>query len=98
MNEYMVTIQLPEQPSAEFISLIPSQREHVNELMQRGLLLSYSLSENREILWLVIFASSPESALRILKTLPLFPYMQYAITELMFHSTPILTAPQYSLN
>ena len=58
MNEYMVTIQLPEQPNAEFISLIPTQREHVNELIQRGLLLSYSLSQNREILWVVILASS----------------------------------------
>jgi muconolactone delta-isomerase len=98
MNEYMVTIQLPEQPNAEFISLIPTQREHVNELIQRGLLLSYSLSQNREILWVVIVASSPESALRILKTMPLFPHMQYAITELMFHTTPALAAPQYSLN
>jgi muconolactone delta-isomerase len=98
MNEYMVTIQLPQQPGAEFISLIPMQTEHVNELMQRGLLVSYSLSENREILWAVILASSAESALRILKTMPLFPFMQYAITELMFHTTPTLTTPHYSLN
>jgi muconolactone delta-isomerase len=98
MNEYMVTIELPEQPNAEFVSLIPRQQEHINELMERGLLLSYSLSENSRVLWTVLLASSSEAARRILKTMPLFPYMEYRITELMFHTAPVSSAPQYSLN
>ena len=67
MNEYMVTITLPLYPDEKFISLIPGHRAHVNELMQRGVILSYALSEDRRTLWIIILASEKDAVIKTLR-------------------------------
>ena len=43
----MIDITLPLEPNAEFFALIPLQRAHVDKLMERGILLAYTLSFDR---------------------------------------------------
>jgi muconolactone delta-isomerase len=47
---------------------------------------------------MTLLASSHDAAEKTLRMMPLYNYMQYHITELMFHNTPARTVPQFSLN
>lgn len=98
MNEYMVIIMFSSSFNEEFISRIPKQRAQVDELMQKGILTSYSLSADRSMLWMTLLASSREAVERTLQLMPLYHFMQYHITELMFHISPVHTIPHFSLN
>ena len=60
MNEYLITVELPADLSEEFIALIPAHRHRVNELMQEGIITSYSLAADRRRLWTTLIASGEE--------------------------------------
>ncbi len=87
MNEYMVIATLPDYFEEKFIEKIPFQRERVRELLSKKIMLSYSLSADRSTLWMVVLAHSRESVEHILRTLPLYEFLQYNIIELMIHNT-----------
>jgi hypothetical protein len=98
MSEFLVTITFPQPLSQDFLSLIPAQRVRVNELMQDGVITSYSLAADRSMLWITLLAESAASADLALMNLPLYPYMKYTIHELMFHNTPMYATPRFSAN
>jgi muconolactone delta-isomerase len=98
MNEYMIAVRFSSSFDTEFLSLIPRHRTLVNELMQKGTITSYSLSADRSTLWMTLLASSQDAAEKTLRLMPLYPYMQYHIAELMFHNTPARSVPHFSLN
>lgn len=98
MKEYMGTIAFPAVIDEEFISLVPRQRAMVNALMGKGVITSYSLSANRQTLWVTIMAESEDKVHATLKQMPLFPYMNIEVQELMFHNPPIIAQPSISLN
>lgn len=98
MNEYMTVIRFSSSFNAEFVSLIPRQRTVVDELMQKGIITSYSLSADRSTLWVTLLASSQDAAEKTLRMMPLYHNMQYDIAELMFHNTPTRSVPHFSLN
>jgi muconolactone delta-isomerase len=98
MNEYMVVVRFSSSFNAEFLSLIPRHRALVDELTQKGTITSYSLSADRSTLWMTLLASSRDAAEKTLRLMPLYHYMQYQITELMFHNTPARSVPHFSLN
>jgi muconolactone delta-isomerase len=93
----MIDIKLPVLLTQEFINLIPRQREVVNMLFEEGKILSYTLSENRARLWIVVVAEDEEEVKEILEMFPLAHYMQSKIYGLMFHNM-ISAAPAISLN
>jgi hypothetical protein len=47
MNQFMADITLPVQFDQEFVSLIPRQQAHINDLMDQGTVTGYSLSLDR---------------------------------------------------
>ena len=98
MNEYMVTITFSDEIGDDFISLIPQQRAQVNELMGKGILTSYSLSINRQTLWMTMMGASEERIVETLRQMPLYRFMQFEIRELMFHNAPVFAQPRFSLN
>ncbi|RPI04710.1 MAG: hypothetical protein EHM64_09135 [Ignavibacteriae bacterium] len=98
MNEYMAVVRFAALISEEFIALIPSQRMQINRLMEKGVITSYSLSADRQTLWITLLASSAEAVEKTLKMMPLFKFMQYTVSELMFHNTPIHSPLHLSLN
>jgi muconolactone delta-isomerase len=98
MNEYMITIKFLSFFSGEFISLVPDQRELVNNLMEKGIITDYSLSINRQVLWITLYSESREDAEKVLRTMPLFKFMNYEINELMFHNSSIHASTRFSLN
>lgn len=98
MSEFLVTITFSQQMSKEFLLLIPAHRVRVNELMQNGVITSYSLAADRSMLWITLLAESATSADLALTNLPLHPFMRYTIHELMFHNTPMFATPRFSMN
>jgi hypothetical protein len=98
MNEYMIVIRFSASYDEKFLALIPLQRVQVNYLMEKRIITSYSLSADRETLWVTMLATSREGAEKTLRMMPLYNYMQYEIVELMFHNSPIHESIHLSLN
>lgn len=85
-KQYMVEFELPEKFSKEFISLIPSQKEKVRQLFDKGQLKSYSLANDRSVLWAIFIAESEFEVLELIAEFPLASHMTPYISELMFHN------------
>ena len=94
----MIEIELPINMDEEFVQKIPAQRLKVNELMENGKLLSYSLSVDRQKLWCILKAESEVEAMETIAEFPLISYMDPTITELMFHNMVAARIPLFSLN
>lgn len=94
----MVEMELPPTLDERFISLIPAQREKVNNLMSSGRISSYTLSLDRSKLWLTLTARGETDVVDVLTKLPLTSYMEFEIHELMFHQSAQLVMPPVSMN
>jgi muconolactone delta-isomerase len=94
----MINIKLPDELTNEFILLIPQQRAHINELMDRGKVLQYSLANDRSHLWVIILAESEIKAMDVLATFPLINYMLPEIHELAFHNSVSNELPKLIMN
>ena len=98
LNEYMVKIDLPVEPDDEFVALIPAQQSHVEGLMRKGILTSYSLSADKSTLWITFLSFSEEAVAATIRHMPMSKYMQPAIMELLFHQMPTHSMPVFSWN
>lgn len=94
----MVEFDLPDVMDVGFANRIPAQRQKVEELMENGLLLSYSLSVDRHKLWCIFKAESELEVMESISEFPLIKYMTPVITELMFHNMVAARIPLFSLN
>ncbi len=82
----------------DFLSLIPRQRAHVNELLNEGRILSYTLAGDRSKLWVVIAADSETDVRELIETFPLARFIKPTIHELAFHHTSNIGLMNFSLN
>jgi muconolactone delta-isomerase len=98
MSQYMVEINLPDPFPEDFIIKIPEQRQVINGLLETEKLHSYSLSLDRRKLWCIVNGESEYEVITILNEFPLIDYMDYSITELMFHNGVVLKVPAFSIN
>jgi muconolactone delta-isomerase len=98
MMYYMVEIELPEDPDEQFFRLIPEQKEHVDSLMEDGIIRHYALSHDRTRLWVVALASGDEEIWQMLHRFPMISYMEPTLTPLMFADSVNSTLPSFSLN
>lgn len=96
-KQYMVEFIVPTPVSEEIISLIPDQREIVEQLFTGGKLLIYSLSEDRSKLWAIFLANSESELILLIDRLPLTSFMHYDYKELMFYQS-LQLLPTMSLN
>jgi muconolactone delta-isomerase len=87
MNEYMVTASLPEYFSEDFLKRVSAQRGYMNELLLRNVLLSYSISEDANTMWMVFSADSDDTVEKILQVLPLRNYVCCRIEKLFTYQT-----------
>ncbi|MCC5613422.1 muconolactone Delta-isomerase family protein [Nostoc sp. CHAB 5834] len=94
----MVEFDLPANMDEGFANRIPAQRLKVEELMEKGFLLSYSLSVDRHKLWCIFKADSETEVMQSVSEFPLIKYMTPIITELMFHNMVAARIPLFSLN
>jgi muconolactone delta-isomerase len=93
----MLTIHLPE-ITPEFAILIPAQRAHINKLMGRGVVSTYTLSADRSTLWVIMFAEDHAEAEEYLAKFPIYEYMESEIHEVAFHNNAAHYVFPMSLN
>lgn len=98
MNQYMVDMELLDFDSDEFLSLIPEQRNHINELMVNGTISSFSVSIERNKVWATFNADSEEEVLGVLDTMPMRRFLQFTIHELALFNVAGNGLPAISLN
>jgi len=98
MHKFMATIILPETLTEEFISLIPQQRFVVKRLLEKNIILNYSLAADRTKLWIAFDAKDEDHVRRIIKRFPLFKFMKVKIDELAYVESKIMNFPELVWN
>ncbi len=82
----------------DFLAKVPAQRQQINELMEQGRIMSYSLAADRSKLWCVVRADSEIDVMTLIAEFPLVDYMTPIISELMFNNVVAMRIPLFSLN
>ncbi len=95
---FFVHIKLPEVFTFEFYSLIPSQRELINALLEKRVLLSYSLDMERKNVWAIFETKNETELMDVLSTFPIIKDVSVSIHELAFHNTAPINLPDLILN
>jgi hypothetical protein len=98
MAAYLFQIELP-QTTPEVMEVIPEHRKAVNKLFAEGRILSYSLSINRDHIWVVINAEDEKEAMEIVAAFPLRKFfIDVVCHNLLFHNSLPTAIPGISLN
>lgn len=79
----MITIRFRPEQRAEIDALIPQEQAHVKALMEQGAIEALYLSTDRSPVWLVMRGESQAQVEQDLRSLPLYPYMQFEIVPLL---------------
>lgn len=98
MKHFMVEITFPDVVNEDFVSKLPEQRDVINNLMQKGIILSYSLSLDFSKLWIVILGENRLVLAQTLDAFPLAEYFKYQIVSLTFYNSVSNKFPELSLN
>ncbi len=97
MSGFMFQLELPEM-TADIASLIPRHRAYVNRMFSSGRIVSYIVSEARNMIWCVIQANDEQEAMNIVLAFPLYPMFTDVVCHpLLFHNT-MASVPGISLN
>ena len=98
MSPFLIDVELPQDLTEAMISIIPEQRRKVDQLMDDGIISTYTLALDRSKLWIVLYASDSEEASEIVEALPLANYFDYEVFPLAFHNSVANLIPSISLN
>ncbi|MCB0657445.1 MAG: hypothetical protein KDC57_14970 [Saprospiraceae bacterium] len=96
-QQYLVTFHIDQPVDGIFTSKIPHQRLIVDQLLQSGKMLMYSLTKDMSTLYIVFQVESTEQLGTLIDTLPLSEYMTWDYQELFFHLSTVVL-PEISLN
>jgi hypothetical protein len=94
----MVHIILPDVFNAAFYTLLPRQRELINDLMEKRVVLSYSLDMDRKNIWAFIEAGSETGLMDILGEFPIISSVKIHIHELAYHDAAPISLPDLIMN
>ncbi len=97
-NAFYVHIILPDVFSKQFYDLIPKQREVINRLMEKRIVLSYSLDMDRKNVWAFIEAKNETEVMDILSTFPIIRFIKISIHELAFYDSARVSFPDLIMN
>ena len=98
MGAFLFQIELPVF-TEEIVNTIPEHRAHINKLFAEGRILSYSVSQARNMIWCVVNAEDEPEAMEIVVHFPLFKFITDTVCHpLLFHNTLPATMPGISLN
>lgn len=98
MNEFMVEVKLPGALTQEFILLIPSQREFIDDMFNRGVISNYTLAMDRSKLWVTFAVQTAKEVKLIMDDFPIADYIEYNIHQLAFNNSATAVMPEISLN
>ncbi len=96
--QFMADFTLPEVITEEFMNLIPTQRQRVNQLFRQRKLVSYALSLENGKMWAVFKGTCEFDVLELIRELPMAGFMSVQINILTFHDMTEPVSPTFSLN
>ncbi|MES2680194.1 MAG: hypothetical protein V4635_09930 [Bacteroidota bacterium] len=82
---FLVHIQLPEIFTSQLYDLIPKQRKLINSLLEKRVVLSYSLDMERKNLWVFFETKDREELNGILNQFPIIKNVKVTVRELAFY-------------
>lgn len=97
-STFLAHISLPDEMNVEFYQLIPKQRLLINELLDKRVILSYTLDMERKNLWVFMHAKSETGVMDVLSTFPIIKYVSVEIHELAFHHSAPVSLPELIMN
>jgi hypothetical protein len=97
-STYLAHLILPEFFSTKFMALIPKQRARVNELMDKGVIKSYSLDMARRNVWAFIEAHDEEEVMEHLESFPIIKECKIRVHELAFYDAAPIGLPELIMN
>lgn len=95
---FLVHILLPEVFTQKFYNLIPKQREHINNLLEKQIVVSYSLDMERKNVWVFVSANSENEVMDLLSAFPIIKDVKVTIHELAFHDAAHKALPDLIMN
>ena len=98
LDTFQVHIKLPEIFTSRFASLIPGQRQLVNALLEKRVILNYALSMDRSNLWVTMQAKNQLAVMDILATFPIINDVKIEIFELAFFDAAHVGMPEIIMN
>jgi hypothetical protein len=98
MNQFMVEVKLPEALTQEFLLLIPTQREFIDEKFNEGIISGYTLAMDRSKLWVTFIAKNVREVREVMDAFPIADYIDYNVHELAFNNSVSSIIPEISLN
>ncbi|MBL7719547.1 MAG: hypothetical protein JNL72_11965 [Flavipsychrobacter sp.] len=98
MTQYLFQIELPPF-TEEMTQTIPAHKEYVDRLFSEGIILSYSVSVQRNMLWCVVAAADEQQAMEVVAALPMHPFFtDIACHQLLIHNMSTALLSDISLN
>src|SRR5690242_4975262 len=97
-NSFFIHIILPDYFTAGFYELVPKQRILINDLLEKRIILNYSLDMERKNVWVFMEAKNQEEVSEILNTFPIIKHVSFSIHELAFYDTAPVSLPDLMLN
>lgn len=95
---FLIHITLPDVFTQSFYNLIPGQRARINELLEKRIVLSYSLDMERKYVWAFMEAANEHELMDILSTFPIIKDVKVSIHELAFHHAANTLLPDLIMN
>ena len=69
--QYMVEFDVPQPFTEELMSMVPAQRNSIEQLFTSGKLLSYTVAADKSKVWAVMIAESESELLSYIDELPM---------------------------
>lgn len=98
LKHFMIDVDIDNNPPSDFYLQVAAQRDMVLDMMDKGVILSYGLSDDSSKLWLVAVGKDINEVKELTENFPLFKYMKFNIVPLMFFSNSTHKLPELSLN
>lgn len=96
MKKYQATIHF--ETDDEFMSLIPSHREYINSLIERGIIDQYVVSMETQRVWITFTANNKEEVEGYLSESPVYKYWVCEVDELFVVDGMHYRLPALQLN
>jgi muconolactone delta-isomerase len=80
--ECMVSATFRPQDQAEILARIPQEQARIQTLKEQGTVEALYIGSDLAHIWIVMQGESQDQVQQVLESLPLYPYMEIAITPL----------------
>ncbi|MFC7669106.1 hypothetical protein ACFQT0_18425 [Hymenobacter humi] len=99
MPTFVVTMRLPDTYDEEFIALIPSHRDFINQLLNEKVVEVYAISSDRSRGWVTMNGDNAAAVQAVVEQFPsTTTYMAWKLMSLFIFDSAASRFPHISLN